>query len=230
MNTPTHTDDELVERISRGDWGVDVEPPELDDVMRLVAQRERRRRTAIGVGVGAGLAAAAATVIVGLAPADTHTTDVPSATEPTASAPRTPAPPQPVDCRHASRLLLTQGRYGGTPQRPSQVAVVQNISARACSLTGLPTLRIGNQSGETSRVDAGSAGDGRWELQPDDALFLTVTAAPPSSCTGAGRTETSRQFIIEFGDGYTYTFNFPGMQVDGCTAPVLTRVRVAPRS
>lgn len=71
-----YTDDELAERISRGDWALDVDPPALEDVVGEV-RRQRRRRTTIGAGVVTGpVAAAAVTAVVGLTP------DRPSAQDP----------------------------------------------------------------------------------------------------------------------------------------------------
>lgn len=235
MGTPNYTDDQLTERISRGDWGMDVEPPAIDDVLRLVDQRQRRRRTAIGASVVTGLAAAAAvTAVVGLAPnspsadvppADRPTVSKPTAERPTASAPTTPAAPQLADCRDVpGRLLLSQGQYGGTPQRPSQVAVIKNIGREACSLV-LPTLSIDNQAW-ASPVETRPADEGPWTIRPDQALIMTVTAPRPAlPCLKTGAGAIARQFNISMGD-FTYTLNFPGMRVNNCGAPVLTGVRV----
>jgi len=235
VNNFAHSDDELAERISRGDWGMDVESPALDDVMAGVSQRQRRRRTAIGASVVTGLAAAAAvTAVVGLTP-NTPSADVPPAQRPMASMPTddlptasgaaTPRPTQLTDCRDVpGRLLLSPGRYGGTPQRPSQVAYIENIGRRPCSLPVLPTLSIGSESGMVSPVNMQSAGDGPWKIRPEQALIMEVTAPPPSSCLGGGAA-TARHFIIEQGPS-TYTLNFAGMTVMNCAPPTLTDLRV----
>ncbi len=239
MNDPTYTDDVLAERISRGDWGTDVEAPRVDDVIRLIEERQRRRRTAIGVGLGAGLAAAAVTAVVGFGWNSADTADVPPAGRPTVSQPLVEGPtvsetsgtptPELTDCRNTSRLLLSHGPYGGTPQRPSQTAFVQNIGPRPCALPFLPTLSIGSKGSATAvGVQSPTAGAAPWVLKPEEALILTVRAPRPSSCVSTNGAGTSRQFIIKLG-GNTYTFDFPGMRVDGCAAPALTRVRVAPR-
>jgi len=55
MATSQYTDDELLERIARGDWGADAATPRIDTITRLVSQRQRRRRTTIGAGLAAGL-------------------------------------------------------------------------------------------------------------------------------------------------------------------------------
>jgi len=236
VNNFTHSDDELAERISRGDWGMDVESPALDDVMAGVSQRQRRRRTAIGASVVTGLAAAAAvTAVVGLTP-NTPSADVPPAQRPmasmprddlpTASGPATPRPTQLTDCRDVpGRVLLSPGRYGGTPQRPSQVAYIENIGRRPCSLPVLPTLSIGSESGMVSPVNMQSAGDGPWKIRPEQALIMEVTAPRPSSCLGGGGAETARHFSIEQGP-VTYTLNFAGMTVVNCAPPTLADLRV----
>jgi hypothetical protein len=240
VNSSRHTDEELAERISRGDWGGDVASPALDTVLRLVEQRRRQRRTALGVG--AGLAAAAAvTAVIALQSPPLPTTDGSPAASPTVSTPPetsgsqatgtapTAGLPQPPNCTGArARLLLSHGPYAGTPERPSQVAFVQNIGKRPCLLPELPTLSIGSKSRMTVPVDMTSAGDGPWVLQPEEALLLTVTAPRLSAeavCPGLAEAVMARDFIISLG-GNTYTFNFPGMRVGDCDAPSLTGVRV----
>lgn len=237
MNSFSHTDDELAERISRGDWALDVEPPAIDDVMLEVEQRQRRRRTAIGVSVVGGLAAAAAvTAVVGLSPsnpsADVPPVQGPTVSKPTADRPTVSEPTPTVtrlpDCRHTrSRMLMTSGRYGGTTQRPSQVVMLGNIGHRACSIPVLPKLSVGNTKSMTP-VEVRSGGDGPWVLKPQRALILTVTAPPPATCSDSHGRE-ARKLAIEQG-GFTYTFGFPGMHIAGCAAPLLSGVRVGAAS
>lgn len=232
MDTSEYTDDELIEQIARGDWGVDATAPRLDTVTRLVAQRQRRRRTTIGVSVTAGLTAAAATiaVLIGL-PSSTPTNDddlaaqtpTASATEP-ATARTTRTPPRFPACT-SDRLLLADGPYAGTPQRPVQSVFFQNIGKATCVFVDHPVLSIGTKNGGTTPVDMTSADNGPWTLQPNEALVYTVTAPRPSSCVQVGGVQRARQFMIEEG-AFTSTFNFPGMRVENCGAPVLTGMRV----
>lgn len=229
MNAPMDADQELMERIARGDWAPDVEAPPLDTVTTLVAKRQRQRRTAYGAGIGL-VAAGAVTAVVALQPGTVPTSDpLPAAqsttTGPT-TAPTTPAAPHLVNCTGGrARLLLSHGRYSGTSARPSQVAFIENIGKRACSLAKLPGLRVASKSGLEADVDMTSAGDGPWQLKPDDALIFTVTAPPPSSCTPTDGPSLSRRFVIEL-TGNSYTFPFKGMVVLNCHPPTLTDVRV----
>lgn len=224
MDSATHNDAELAERIARGDWGVDVEPPAIHDIMRAVAQRQRRRRTAIGATAAAGLAAAVVTAAVVLTP-DHRTAQTPATQTPTVSAPTTSLAPQVANCSN-SRLLLSSGRYGGTPERRTQMAFVENIGSRPCSLPHLPTLSVGTKSGWARRVDAGSFAAGPWNLPPKKALIMTVTAARSSACSSRVGGQPARRFIIQL-DGNTYTFRFPGMRIDGCRGVALTDLRIA---
>ncbi len=241
MNAPMDADQELMERIARGDWAPDVEAPHLDTVTTLVAKRQRQRRTAYGAGVGL-VAAAAVTAVVALQPGTVPTSDPPPAAQSTTAGPTTtgptttgptttpttPAGPHLVDCTGGrARLLLSHGRYGGTSARPAQVAFVENIGKRACSLAQLPELRVATRSGLEADVDMTSAGDGPWQLQPEEAVIFTVTAPPPSSCTPTDGPTVSRRFVIEL-TGNTYTFPFAGMTVVNCAPPTLTGLRVGP--
>lgn len=232
MHTSEYTDDELIEQIARGDWGVDAAAPRLDTVTRLVAQRQRRRRTTIGAGLAAGLVAAAATTAVLIGGPDTTPTSLedlaaqtPTVTGP-ATARATNAPPRFPNCTSA-HLLLSLGPYAGTPRRPTQTVFIQNIGKRTCTYAEHPVLSIGTRSGGNTPVDMTSAASGPWTLQPKEALAFAVTGPRPSSCVQKGGVQRARQFNYQLGD-FTSTFNFPGMQIFNCGAPVLTGIRVGP--
>lgn len=232
MAKSQYTDDELIERIARGDWGADAATPRIDTITRLVSQRQRRRRTTIGAGLTAGLVAAAATTAVLIGGPDTTPTSLddqaaqtPTVTEP-ATARATNAPPRFPECTNAY-LLLSRGPYAGTPQRPVQSVFIKNIGKQTCVLAEQPVLSIGSTNGGSTPVDMTSADSGPWTLRPKEAVVFTVTAPPPLSCMQVGGDQTARQLIIEQGD-FTSTFIFPGMRVAACDAPVLTDVRVGP--
>ncbi len=230
MAKSQYTDDELIERIARGDWGADAASPRIDTITRLVSQRQRRRRMTIGAGFAAGLVAAAATTAVLIGGPDTTPTSLddqaaqtPGVTEP-ASSRATNAPPRFPECP-STHLVLSDGPYAGTPQRPVKTVFFKNIGKSTCVFADHVVLRIGSTSGESTPVDMTSADSGPWTLRPKEAVVFTVTAPPPSSCTQEGG-RTARMFIIEQGRAFTSMFSFPGMRVANCDAPVLTSVRV----
>ncbi len=140
---------------------------------------------------------------------------------------RTTGTPRRFPTCTSNQLLLADGPYAGTPQRPVQTVFFKNFGKRTCVFAEHPVLSIGTKNGGTTQVDMTSADSGPWTLQPKKALVYTVTAPRPSSCVQVGGAQMARQFIIEQG-AFTSTLNFPGMRVFNCAAPVLTDLRGGP--
>jgi hypothetical protein len=221
-SAPTEpTDSQLVELIAAGDWVQETDPPRLSTVMRLVASRRRRRRYTAFAG-GAGLAcAAAAGLVFAMQPHQADSTGPAPATQsPTSSQQSTAAGP--ATCTNSNQRISDHGA-GTYRGRRAETMYLENIGSSPCTVRDFPKVQLGTRDYHYT-LDSSRA-IGPWVLGHDEALAITVVAAPTHSCM-RGVSGLSDQITLTAG-GYAFAFNVPGMHGGGCIKPpTLAPVRV----